>query len=450
MNLILNFLLTVFSKLPRPRQLMLSGAAIMLLGYSLPGSAVLTIEVNKGQVAGIPIAIVPFSMQGVSPSEQQPADIISADLGFSGRFDTIPPTSYLSSPHDLKSVKFKDWRLIKSEALVVGKVINIGNAQYEVRFRLIDVFREKQLVGQKFVVPASKLRKVSHQISDIIYQKLTGKVGAFDTKIAYVTIEGDEPSRRYLLQVADADGWGPKTILESTQPILSPAWSPDGSRLAYVSFEKKRSMVFVQDIWTGKRNRIAEFQGINSAPAWSPDGRKLALTLSKDGNAEIYLYDLATSNLRRLTQHTAIDTEPSWSPDGGKILFTSGRSGGAQLYQMSAAGGPPQRVTFSGSYNAGGSYSPDGRSIVLITNQGNGYKVGIYSTRDRSIRELTRSHQDESPSFAPNGDMIMYATQRGGRNVLATVSADGQVQQTLKFQGGSVREPAWSPFNRKL
>jgi TolB protein len=440
----------ISSKLTAIRLVTMTLVAILVTGYSVAANAVLTIEVNQGTAAGIPIAIVPFVMQGVPPGEQQPADVIESDLAFSGRFETIPRNVHLSRPYDLKTVKYKDWRLIKSEALVVGKVINIGNNQYEVRFRLIDVFREQQLVGQKFVVPASKVRKVSHQISDIIYQKLTGKAGAFDTRIAYVTVQGVEPNRQFFLQVADADGWNPKTILESPEPILSPAWSPTGRRLAYVSFEKRRSMVFVQDIWTGERTLIAEFDGINSAPAWSPDGRKLALTLSKDGNPEIYVFDVGNSSLRRITRHTAIDTEPAWSPDGGTLIFTSGRSGGPQIYQVSVAGGAAQRLTFQGSYNAGASFSPDGRNITLITNQGNGYKVGIYSMNDRIVRALTSTVHDESPSFAPNGDMIMYATQKAGRSVLATVAADGQVQQTLKFQGGSVREPAWSPFNRKL
>ncbi len=431
-------------------QLLFPGLCLVMLLHSSTGYAVLTIEINKGEVSGMPIAIVPFAMEGVSPDEQQPADIIEADLGFSGRFETIPRSSFLSAPHDLASVRFKDWRLIKSEALVVGKVINIGNAQYEIRFRLIDVFREKQLAGQKFVVSANKIRKVAHQISDIIYQELTGTMGAFDTRIAYVTVQGAEPDRQFLLRIADSDGWGAKTILESSQPILSPSWSPDGRRLAYVSFEKKRSVIFVQNLSTGQRNLLAEFQGLNSAPSWSPDGRKLALTLSKDGNPEIYIYDMASANLRRLTRHTAIDTEPSWSPDGGYIVFTSGRSGGPQIYRIAIAGGSPQRLTFSGEYNAGASFSPDGRSLVLITNQGNGYKVGIYSIQDRTIRELTTTWQDESPSFSPNGEVVMYATQQSGRNVLATVSVDGQVQQTLKFQGGSVREPAWAPFNRAL
>jgi TolB protein len=423
---------------------------LVAICYTLPGHAVLTIEVNQGTAAGIPIAIVPFSMDGVNQGETQLADVIESDLSVSGRFETIPRSSQLSRPHDLKSVQYKDWRLIKAEAMVVGKVINIGNNQYEVRFRLIDVFREQQLVGQKFIVPATKMRKVAHQISDIIYQKLTGKVGAFDTRIAYVTVQGAEPNRQYFLRVADSDGFGPRTVLESTQPILSPAWSANGNKIAYVSFEKRRSMIYVQDVWTGKRSRVAEFEGINSAPAWSPDGRKIALTLSKDGNPEIYIFDVGTSELRRLTRHTAIDTEPAWSPDGGSIIFTSGRSGGPQIYKISVAGGQAQRMTFQGVYNAGASYAPDGKTIVLITNQGNGYKVGIYSLDDRIVRELTSTTNDESPSFAPNGEMIMYATQKAGRNVLATVSADGQVQQTLKFQGGSVREPAWSPFNRKL
>jgi TolB protein len=437
----------IFKTFSRMRILVL---ALLALTYTLPSHAVLTIEVNKGTTAGIPIAIVPFSMSGVSPDEQQPADVIESNLGLSGRFETIPRSVHLSRPFDLKTMKHKDWRLIKAEAVVVGQVINIGNNQYEVRFRLIDPFQEQQLVGQKFIVPANKVRKVAHQISDIIYEKLTGKVGAFDTKIAYVTVHGMDPDRRYFLQVADSDGFAPKTILESNQPILSPAWSPDGNKLAYVSFEKRRSMIYVQDIWSGQRIRIPEYEGINSAPAWSPDSRKLALTLSKDGNPEIYIFDVTSSNLRRLTRHTAIDTEPAWSPDGGSIIFTSGRAGGPQIYQMSVAGGSAHRLTFQGSYNAGASFSPDGKSIVLITNQGNGYNVGIYWVKDRFVQQLTSSRNDESPSFAPNGDMIMYATEKAGRNVLATVSADGQVQQTLKFQGGSIREPAWSPFNRKL
>ncbi len=438
------------NKLTGLKRLLWSGLALTLVSYALPGLALLTIEVRSGVVSGIPIAIVPFAMAGVSGSEQQPTDVISVDLELSGRFKTIARSSYLSNPHDLNAVQFKDWRLIKAEALVVGKVIKLGNSQYEVRFRLIDVFREKQLSGRKFVVSEHQLRRVSHVISDMIYQELTGIAGAFNTKIAYITERGKPPNHQYLLQIADADGWNPRTILESRQPILSPSWSPDNSRLAYVSFEKNRSMVFIQNIQTGKRLRIAEFPGLNSAPAWSPDGKKIALTLSKDGNPEIYVFNLANSTFQRITRHIGIDTEPSWSPDGHSLIFTSNRSGKAQIYQIPATGGAVKRLTFSGNYNAGGAFSPDGQTIVLITNQGNGYKVGIYSTKGRTIQTLTQSNRDESPSFAPNGDMIVYATQQGGQNVLATVSVDGQVQQTLNLKSGSIREPAWSPFNLNL
>ena len=427
--------------------------ALVMVGFSMPSAAVFTIEITSGTTARVPIAIVPFSLVGGSAGEQQPADIIESDLGLSGRFEVIPRTSFSSMPDDLESISFKDWRLIKSEAMVVGKVIHLGNDQYEVRFRLVDVFREAQLVGHRFTVNARQMRKLCHQISDIIYQTLTGKMGAFDTRIAFVTVQGAGDDRQYYLQVADSDGWNAKTILESKHPVLSPSWSPDGGRLAYVSFEDRHSAVFVQNLRTGKRNPVATFKGLNSAPAWSPDGGMLALTLSKDGNSEIYIYDFAGETLRRLTRHTAIDTEPAWSPDGNSIIFTSGRAGGPQIYQMPATGGPGTRLTFQGNYNANASYSPDGKSIVMITNQGNGYRVGIYSTETRTIQELTDSRADESPSFAPNGDMIIYATKQNGKNVLVTVSADanGQVPRILKHQGGSsVQEPAWSPFTRKL
>ena len=422
----------------------------LLLGSAGQTGAVLTIEVNKGVEAGIPIASVPFGKEGLASIPHSPADVIESDLGLSGKFDTIPRETFLSQPTELRTVQYKDWRLIKAEALVVGKVINIGNGQLEVRFRLLDVFRERQLAGQKFIIPENRLRKVAHQISDIIYQQLTGTRGAFDTKIAYVTVEGQEPSRKFLLQIADSDGFDPKTVLQSSEPILSPAWSPDGNWMAYVSFEKKRSNIYIQNVWSGERKLISEHQGINSAPAWAPDGRSLAITLSKDGNPEIYVYNVDNESLRRMTRHTAIDTEPDWSPDGRWLVFTSGRSGAPQVYKMPASGGSAKRITFNGNYNAGPSFSPDGKNIVLITNQGNGFRVGIYSDNDQTVRELTDTIQDESPTFAPNGEMIIYATQKGGRNVLAAVSKDGNVQQTLRFQQGSVREPAWSPFNRKL
>ena len=412
--------------------------------------AVLTIEVNDSTEAGYPIAIVPFATEGVAGSDNRVEDIIQSDLTLSGKFELLPRTSFISQPTDLKSVQFKDWRLLKAEALVVGKVIHLGSDQYEVRFRLIHVFKERQLAGQKFLIKSDKLRKVAHQISDIIYEELIGPKGAFDTKIAYITVEGKQPDQRFLLKVADSDGYGPKTILQSSEPILSPTWSPEGNRLAYVSFEKKRSNIYVQNVWSGKRALIAEYPGLNSAPAWSPDGRSLAMTLSKDGNPDIFVYNLDSKKLRRLTRHTAIDTEAAWSPDGRFIAFSSGRAGAPQIYVVSVAGGTPKRLTFNGKYNAGPAYSPDGKHITMITDQGKGFRVGIYSNEERTVRELTKTVQDESPTFSPNGELIIYATKKQGRNVLATVSTDGSVQRILRFQKGSVREPSWSPFNRKL
>ena len=431
------------TSLKRPFSLLL---AVFLVLLSSPGRAVLTIEVTRGVEAGIPIAIVPF---GTGAPEDVSA-VVTADLARSGRFDTLPERDFLSRPNDVSQVKYKDWRLIKAEALVIGKVQPMGGDRYTVEFRLLDVFREKALAGRRYTVSASQLRKAAHQIADIIYETLTGKPGAFDTRIAYVTSEGSSGETRYRLQVADSDGYNPKTVLESSHPIMSPAWSPDGTRLAYVSFEKRRSNVFVQNIRDGSRRKIADHPGINSAPAWSPDGRRLAMTLSKDGNPEIYIQDLGSGNLQRITHHTSIDTEPAWSPDGRALVFTSDRSGKPQIYRVSAFGGTPQRLTFTGKYNARASFSPDGRSLVLITNQGSGFRVGLFDLGSRSVRELTNARLDESPSFAPNGEMILYATQNGGRNVLAAVSSDGRVQQTLRVQEGSVREPAWSPMNRKL
>jgi len=437
------------------RAVVVAVAAVVLLGAAPPAAhAVLTIEVTKGIEAAVSIAVVPFQLQGVSAAQENlPAPIIEADLGGSGKFAPLSRGDFISRPHEARAVQYKDWRLLKAEALVVGRVIKTGADRFEVRFELIDVFRERVLAGKKFVVPAGRLRKVAHQISDAIYAALTGTPGAFDTRIAFVTARGKAPSQRYLLQVADADGHGARTILESPQPILSPAWSPDGGKLVYVSFENKRSMIYLQHLRTGMRERVAGHHGINSAPAWSPNGRHLALTLSKDGNPDIYIYDLATRSLRRLTRNHAIDTEPAWSPDGNTIAFTSERSGTPQIYRVAAAGGVAQAVTirrYHGKYNTNADYSHDGKSIALVTNQGNGYQVALYSAHDRSVTALTRTVHDESPTFAPNGDMIMYATQQGGAHVLAAVSPDGRVQQVIRLQtaDGQVREPAWSPFNR--
>ncbi len=425
-------------------------AAVVLAAFQFPAHAVLTIEITKGVESGIPVAVVPFSWQGYQAPPQDIAEVIQADLVRSGRFDAIPPADFLSRPHSDKEVKFKDWRLIKAEALVVGSVRELGADRFQVQMQLFDVFKGTQLAGYRYTVAGRQMRKLAHQMADIIYEKLTGHPGAFDTRIAYVTVEGGASGRKFLLRVADSDGYGPQTILESWQPLMSPSWSADGKRLAYVSFENRRSMVFVQDVASGRRTKVASFGGINSAPAWSPDGRELALVLSRDGNPEIYRINLATKALRRLTQHHAIDTEPTWSPDGKHIVFTSDRSGGPQLYRMNADGSGVKRLTFEGGYNAGANYAHDGKSVTLVSREKGGYRIAILDLRNLALQVLTDARLDESPSFAPNGQMILYATEEQGRGVLVAISSDGRVRNLLKFQQGDVREPAWSPYGTKL
>jgi TolB protein len=315
-----------------------------------------------------------------------------------------------------------------------------------VYFELYNVQTQQQLLSQRLVTTERGLRGTAHRIADLIFERLTGIPGAFSTRIAYITADGRAPAKRFRLVVADADGYGPRTITESTEPLMSPSWSPDGQSLAYVSFEGKSSAIFVQRLATGERRRVSARLGINGAPAWSPDGRKLALTLSRDGNLDIYVLDLATQGLTRLTTDSAIDTEPEWSRDGGTIYFTSDRAGSAQVYRIGAsAGQEAQRLTFTNGYNARARVAPDGKSLALVTLDRGGYRIATFDLATRNLRVLTDGRQDESPSFAPNGAMLIYATSAGGRGTLATVAADGGFQQRLSSDTGDVREPVWSP-----
>jgi TolB protein len=429
--------------------------AVLLMAYASLASAVLTIEITQGVDGGLPIAVVPFAFASKDRPPQDVAEVVESDLVRSGRFTPLDDRIFVSRPSEDKQVVFKDWRIIKAEALVIGSVRPMAGGRYQVEFRLYDVFKEKELAYQSYEVAANQLRAVAHRISDIIHEKLTGEPGAFSTRIAYVTREAAPVARAsaprrftYKMQIADSDGYNPRTILDQTQPLMSPAWSPDGTQLAYVSFEQRRPVLFVQNVITGARRQIAQFDGINSAPAWSPDGATLALTLSRDGNPEIYLMRLSDNSLTRLTSHPAIDTEPTWSPDGKWIAFTSDRGGKPQIYRMRTDGSQVERVTFEGEYNARASYSADGKTMTMISGGQGRYNAALLHLQSSVLQVLTDTPLDESPTFAPNGRLILYATDRGGRGVLASVSSDGRARQLLKLQEGDVREPAWSPFNR--
>lgn len=425
---------------------------LLFLGLALPVRAALTIEITQGVEGALPIAVVPFAWRGDagSPPQHKVGGVVADDLRRSGRFKPLPENELIARPTRGEEVDFRDWRALNVENLVIGEVSPNGPGGYLVKFFLYDVFRGEQITGYSLPTTARDLRATAHHIADIIYETLTGEPGAFATRIAYVTsIRKGKDQDRIELRIADADGYNPQSIVSSDEPIMSPAWSPDGRRLAYVSFENRRPSIWVQEVFTGKRRKMTSFKGINGAPAWSPDGRYLAMTLSKDGNPDIFVMDVARRSLRALTRHWAIDTEPAWSPDGKSLVFTSDRGGSPQIYRVSVGGGEPSRVTFENDYNARASFSPDGRHLTMVTRVNGQFRIGLLDLGKGDFRVMTTGRLDESPSFAPNGSMIIYATQTGGRGVLAAVSTDGRVQQRLRLQQGDVREPVWSPYHQQ-
>ncbi len=419
-------------------------AVVLCIGTS--AQARLTIEITGGIEGAQPIAVVPFGdLDGARPGLDI-ADVISADLARSGRFRPMSRREMLAMPHRKEDIDFREWQLLGMNNLVVGEVSPGADGGYTVRFGLFDVFSGNQILNMSLPSTEKGLRHTAHRIADAVYQKLTGDPGVFSTRIAYVTSAGRGDRERVTLRVSDADGYNPQTIVDSADPIMSPAWSPDGRRLAYVSFEDRKSSIYVQELATGQRQRVASFEGINGSPAFSPDGRRLAMTLSKGGNPDIYVLDLGSGALTQITDHYAIDTEPAWAPDGSHLVFTSDRGGKPQIYRVSASGGPAQRVTFEGDYNAAASYSPDGRSLVMISRVGGQFRVVATDASGGGRRLLSNGALDESPSFAPNGSMVIYATQNNGRGVLAVTTIGGGANQRLSQDTGEVREPAWSPL----
>ena len=404
----------------------------------------------QGIAQPTPIAVVPFGWQGSTPAAPlDVATVIKNDLRRSGRFAPANENDMLQKPTDGADVDFDDWTILGVEAVVVGKVIQSGENAYTLQFQLFDPFTRRQLVGFRMPASRSTMRSSAHRAADMIYEKLTGIKGVFGTQVAYVVAEQQGKDRLYSLFVADQDGENDFKIMESKDPIMSPAWSPDGRQLAYVSFEGSRSSIFVQTLRTGNRFQVSNRPGINGAPSFSPDGRKLVITLGGvDGNPDIYVLDITSRETTRLTTHRAIDTEGSWSPDGKFIYFTSDRSGGPQVYRISANGGTPERITFEGSYNARPRLSPDGTRLAVVHNDRGNFRIAVMNIERKDLLVLSTGHQDESPSFAPNSDSLIYATREGGDGVLETVSADGLIRQKLASGKGDVREPVWSPFPR--
>jgi TolB protein len=411
--------------------------------------AELVVEVTHGQEDAIPIAIVPFNSPEEAAASFDVAQLVSDDLARSGRFKTMARQDMIDQPHVGANIGFDDWRRLNNDYIVVGQVQVQGADRFNIVFELYNVLNRQRLLGYQISANKAGLRLASHQVADMVFQKILGVRGAFATRIAYISVLGHLPDKTYQLIVADADGMNPRVVMDSKEPLMSPAWSPDGQSLAYVSFEARLPTVYVQTLKTGERRRVSARAGVNQAPAWSPDGKTLALTLStRDGNLDIYTLDLATQALTRITDDPGIDTEPQWSNDGQSLYFTSDRAGGPQIYRIGIhPGDKPRRLTFQGAYNARPRLSPDESQLAFVTQEDGAYHIATMDLRGRGdVQVLTRGRFDVSPSYAPNGAVILYATRDRGRGVLALVSADGRVQERLVSSEGEVQEPAWSPF----
>ncbi|WP_299005849.1 Tol-Pal system beta propeller repeat protein TolB [uncultured Shewanella sp.] len=429
---------------------------LILVFCSAPVKAALDIVITEGVDAARPIVVMPFKWQGQGPAPSQISDVVTSDLTRSGTFNPIDtfglPQKSLSGMSDFNPTSWKD---VSAEAVVAGTVKPYGAGQYLVNFELIDLIKVQQnptamkndfiLDSREAVISDAQFRQYAHRISDIVYEQLTGIKGAFLTRIAYVVVKhGDKYP--YRLMIADYDGYNEQMLLRSPEPLMSPSWSPDGRQLAYVSFENKKSEIYIQDIYTQARTKVTSYPNINGAPAFSPDGKKLAITLSKDGQPDIYIIDIATKALSRVTNHYAIDTEAKWFPDGKSLLFTSERGGRPQLYRVYLDTGKVSRLTFEGQANMGGAVMPDGSGIVFVHKIQGKFHIAKMDLKTRFMDVLTETHLDESPSIAPNGTMVIYGTTYQGKQVLAAVSTDGRFKARLPMGQGEVRSPSWSPY----
>lgn len=426
-------------------RLVLFGFSLLcLVGLSaMPTQAALQVDITDSASSAIPIAITPFGEPGALPLDI--AQVASNDLKSTGLFEVLDRGSMLAAPHSPEAVNYANWRAVGADNLVVGSVQPNQRGGYRIRFHILNVYQGQPISSFEINASRDELRDAAHTVANLIYEEFTGEKGYFLSRIAYVAVTRDNSGRRYQLVVADYDGYNAATIYSSRDPVMSPAWSPDGSRIAYVAFNvaQGRTSLRIQEVATGEIREVSSRPGINGAPAWSPDGSHLAITLSFEGNPDIYKYNLRSGQLTQLTRSPAIDTEPTWSPDGDHIAFTSDRGGDPQVYQMTSGGGQVQRLTFSGGSSQAATYSPDGGEMALVQGGANGFRIAVKNLETNNIRIVSNGPLDESPDFAPNGQAIIYATQ-GGNNALATVSTDGEVHTRLS-QPGQVREPSWGP-----